>query len=434
VSLRGRVTVGTVAVLGAGLAILSIALNLLLADRLSADASAVLSNRADAQIATLDARSGKLRVREAPNDAALDEHSWIFDAGGHAIERSPARGELARDVRALAGATRDTERDATEHVRLLARPVPGPRGTRDGVVVVGVSMDPYRHTERIAAIGTLVLDLFVLLSGALVARRSVGAALRPVADMTARAADWSEHDLHRRFALGAPRDELTALAATLDGLLGRIDAALRHEQRFSAEMAHELRTPLSGVRGEAELALRAGRSDAELRAALEKVLAGTDRMAAVIDTLLAAARSDSAAGSSDAVAVARTVQRLVRPAAEAHHRRVEVAAPAQPLIVGAGEDVVAGALHPLLENAVRHAARDVRVTVAPDDGQVVIAVRDDGAGVAAGEAERIFEPGVSAGGGAGLGLALARRLARAAGGDVVAVPQEGGRFELRLPT
>jgi signal transduction histidine kinase len=300
-------------------------------------------------------------------------------------------------------------------------------------VVVGVSMDPYRHTERLAVAGTLVLDVFVLLAGALVARRAVGAALRPVADMTATAAEWSENDPHRRFAVGSPRDELTALAATLDGLLGRIDAALRHEQRFSAEVAHELRTPLSGVRGEAELALRAGRSDAERRAALEAVLAGTDRMATVIDTLLAAARNDTARGSSDAVAAARAVERLVRPEAEAHRRRVVVRTEAEPLTVGAGEDVVTGALHPLLENAVRHAAGRVEISVGRDDGRVVIAVGDDGAGITPEDAERIFEPGVSAAGGAGLGLPLARRLARAAGGDVVAIPQRGGRVELRLP-
>jgi signal transduction histidine kinase len=198
-------------------------------------------------------------------------------------------------------------------------------------------------------------------------------------------------------------------------------------------VAHELRTPLSHVRGEAELALRAGHTDGEWRAALEAVLASTDRMATVIDTLLAAARSDTARGSSDAVAAARAVERLVRPEADAHRRRVSIRAQAEPLTVGAGEDVVAGALHPLLENAVRHAAAAVEISVARENGGVVIAVSDDGAGIGAEEAERIFEPGVSGAGGAGLGLPLARRLARAAGGDVVAVPQRGGRVELRLP-
>jgi two-component system, OmpR family, sensor kinase len=427
-SLRNRVTLSTLAVLGAGLAVISIALNLLLADRLSADASSVLANRADAVAATVDRGTGQLRVNEAPDDDALDEHAWIFDRQGQALERSPATEEVARAVRSLVHVTRPTERAADEHVRLFGRPVGD-----DAVVVVGVSMDPYRHTERIAGVGTVVLDVFVLLAAALLARRAVAAALRPVADMTERAAEWSEHDLHRRFALGPPVDELTGLAATLDGLLGRLDAALRHEQRFSAEMAHELRTPLAGVRGEVELALRDNRSDADRRQALEAVLAGTERMSAVIDTLLAAARSDTVRGSSDAVAATRSVEQLVRPAAEAHSRRLVVLTPEPPLTVGASEEVVAGALHPLLENAVRHAQRAIEIDVARSNGTVVIAVTDDGLGIAVNDAERIFEPGVSDTGGAGLGLALARRLARSAGGDVIAVPQRGGRLELRLP-
>ena len=75
----------------------------------------------------------------------------------------------------------------------------------------------------------------------------VDGALRPVAHDDARAAeDWGAHDLDRRFELGPPRDELTGLAATLDGLLARIAASRRHEQRFASEVAHELRTPIAG--------------------------------------------------------------------------------------------------------------------------------------------------------------------------------------------
>ena len=416
-SLRNRVTLSTVAILGAGLAIISITLNLLLVGRLSADASTLLANRADAQVSTLLVRNGTVKVRENPDDASLDAHAWIFDADGNALERSPASGKLAAAVQRLKSVDEPTEVNPTEHMRLLARPIDGA-----GVVVVGVSMDPYRHTERLAIVFTVILDIFVLVAGALAARRAVGTALRPVAEMTERAAHWSENDLHRRFGLGPPRDELTALAATLDGLLGRIDAALRHEQRFSAEMAHELRTPLAGVRAEAELALRTGRAGRE---ALEAVLAGTERMESVIDTLLAAARSDATRGSSDAIGAARR-------AADAHGAVVH--AQQEPMTVGADEDVVAGALHPLLENAVRHAAGDVEIHLSRDDGTVVFAVLDDGAGIDPADAERIFEPGVSEAGSAGLGLPLARRLARAAGGDVVAVPQHGGRLELRLPT
>ena len=78
----------------------------------------------------------------------------------------------------------------------------------------------------------------------------------PGVRMTRQAAEWSEHDLDHRFALGAPHDELTELASTLDRLLDRLAASLRHERRFSAELSHELRTPLARVLAEAELALR----------------------------------------------------------------------------------------------------------------------------------------------------------------------------------
>src|SRR5213076_3003016 len=80
-------------------------------------------------------------------------------------------------------------------------------------------------------------------------------ALRPGARVTRAAADWSEHRLERRFELGEPHDELTRLAAMLDSLLDRIAASLRREQRFSAELSHELRTPVSRIVAEADLAL-----------------------------------------------------------------------------------------------------------------------------------------------------------------------------------
>jgi signal transduction histidine kinase len=198
---------------------------------------------------------------------------------------------------------------------------------------------------------------------------------------------------------------------------------MRHEQRFSAEVAHELRTPLSGLRGEAELALRGNRTDAELRTALERVLVGTDRMAAVIDTLLAAARSEATGppGSSDAAAA---IRQLAGP-------QIEIVTPVGPVTVGADQDLVVAAVQPLVENAVRHAKHDVRVEVRRAGADVLIVVSDDGPGVAAADAERIFAPGYSSAGGAGLGLALSRRLARAAGGEVIA---SGSAFELRLPS
>ncbi len=435
-NLRGRVTLASVVVVGLGLALVSVALNLALAHSLSGDASAVLRDRSEAVLATLETDGGRLRVAEDTNPGALDQASWIF-SGHSVLERGVARASVQEAARKLAGVDAPTERTIAEHTRLLGVPAFGRGGRRRaGTVVVGLALAPYERTEHAARVGTGILALFVLLATGLLARRAVGAALRPVADMTERAADWSEHDLHRRFALGDPHDELTGLASTLDGLLGRLDAALRHEQRFSAEVAHELRTPLTGVRMEAELALGEGQSDEDRREALRNVMAGTDRMATVIDTLLSTARADgtTAPGACDPAEPVADVVAATRPEAEAHGIAVVVDAPAGRIAALTDSAVLAQALHPLIENAIHHAAGRVTVQLQAGPAAVVIAVQDDGAGLDGAEAEELFAPGRSTTGGAGLGLPLARRLARSSGGDVTVEPSaQGASFALRLP-
>jgi two-component system OmpR family sensor kinase len=434
-SLRGRVLVASIGVLTLGLVVLSVAINLLLANRLSADASSVLRERVSAHLATIHISGGRIHLSEAPGDAALDAQSWIF-SNGRLVERAPAPADVQRAVRALAAVRQPTERTIGSRLRLRAEPANDLSGKQVGTIVVGLSLAPYRDTERIALIGTLALSLFVLLVGLIAVRRAIDAALRPVGDMTRRASEWSERDLHRRFEMGPARDELTGLAATFDALLGRIEGVLRHEQRLSAELAHELRTPLAGMRAEAELALRSQSSGPELRTSLERVVAATDRMAAVIETLLTSARAEHGAppGSCAPFPAIEEVVDSLRPAAAAHAISIAVLDRAPGTTVEAGPEVVAQAVHPLLDNAIRHAASQVAVTIDRSDGVVAIRVDDDGAGVTPADASNLFSPGASTAGGAGLGLPLARRLARSCGGEVIAVANApGGRFELRLP-
>jgi signal transduction histidine kinase len=246
--------------------------------------------------------------------------------------------------------------------------------------------------------------------------------------MTATAESWSAHDLERRFDLGTPRDELTGLAATLDGLLARIAASRRHERRFAAEVAHELRTPLAGIRGRAELAVadEGPGADAERRDALRAIVGQAERLTGTIDTLLAVARRelDPTDGTVDMVALAREID------------DVGVDAPGDDALRAEGEpDVLRRALAPLVDNARRHASGSVRLEVARAGDRVRVTVRDDGPGVDPALRDRVFEPGVSAadGGGAGLGLPLARRLARSCGGDVTLGDGPGGCFVLELP-
>jgi two-component system, OmpR family, sensor kinase len=310
------------------------------------------------------------------------------------------------------------------------------------VVVAGVSMAPYEHTQQIALVGSLILALALLLVVTLLARWMLRAALRPVASMTADAEAWSEHDSQRRFAAGEPYDEISQLAATLDGLLDRQAASLRREQRFSAEMSHELRTPLAKIRAESELALRRERDSAAYRQSLETVVGNARQMTAIIETLVAAAQSESglARGHCDAGLV---IERLAESSCGGEDEvgvRIEGRVPDARLVLGVDADVAARILQPVVENACRLAGSVVLLSARRAVGGVEIHVDDDGPGVRDDERELIFEPGArgsaAEGGhdGAGLGLALARRLARAAGGDIDVRPAtDGGHFTVRLP-
>jgi signal transduction histidine kinase len=433
-TLRGRVTVASVLVLALGIGALGVLFNVLLTHRLQADESAVLRSRTAAQRATLDFSGGGLRAIEPAQDQALDRDAWILRDGRVIEQPVAATAAESRAVSELANVPHPVERTVGD-VRLRAVPVRAPGGDRRGTIVVGVSTVPYEHTREIALVGTAILGLLLLLGTAVAVRWALRSALNPIADMTARAADWSEHDLHRRFHLGGPKDELTTLAATFDGLLQRIEAVLRHEQRFSAELAHELRTPLTGLRGEAELALLRPDLDADSRAAFERVLVSSSRMQTVIETLLSTARGTEAAttGSCDPVPAVREAIAAVANAARSRDVALRLAEPAAGLVVDAGPDVVTQALYPVLENGVRHARGHVEVSLAPSGGAVTVSVQDDGPGLDGRDPDSVFKPGVSTSGGAGLGLPLARRLARSCGGDVVAVAGDGGRFELSLP-
>jgi signal transduction histidine kinase len=210
---------------------------------------------------------------------------------------------------------------------------------------------------------------------------------------------------------------------------------LRHEQRLSGELAHELRTPLTGLRGEVELALARDDLDAESRGAFERMLASSSRMQNVIETLLETARTQAAASSTSSDPLPAVREALAAVAGAARSREVEtrLAEPPSGLVVDAAPALVTQALYPLLENGVRHARGNVEVAVARANGHVTLSVRDDGPGLEGRDPDSVFSPGVSSSGGAGLGLPLARRLARSCGGDVVAVGGDGGIFELRLP-
>jgi two-component system OmpR family sensor kinase len=436
---RTRLLLVVVGALAVALGVATIGFNVLLAHAASRDANTLLRARASSELALLHVDGKRITVAETQDDPLGDSRIWIF-RGTTPIEQPRAKAETAIAARSLAGGpTRFMNVPEDTDERLYAVPITHD-GLRVGTLVTGISLAPYHHTQRTALTGSLTLFLVLLSITGVAAWWLLRSALRPVAQMTEQAGAWSEQDIDRRFALGEPHDELTQLAATLDGLLDRLAASLRHERRFSAEMSHELRTPLAKLMAEAELALRRERSESDYRESLQAVLANAQQIERIVETLVAAAQHDAQPqGVANAVDIAEAV--VAAHSHDANSRGVELELVDTPerVRVGVDQDLAERILHPVVENALRYGRGKVQVRVTRNGSSVLFAVDDDGPGVLADEHEVIFEPAVrgSAGrssySGAGLGLALARRLARAVSGDVEAHPGSSGHFVVRLP-
>ena len=439
--LRERIWVTVLAALAVVLIALTAGFNLVLGARLDAEANTVARARATAELDGLRVTGAGIQLAETADAGVADTPIWVFE-GARALEQPNAPAAVGRAAAGLVN-TRGFRDVARADTRLDAVPVVQ-SGRRVGTVVAAVSLAPYEQIRKVALFASAVLAALVLLAVALATRWLISRALAPVGQMTGQAAEWSEQDLGRRFSLGPPRDEFTTLAATLDGLLDRVAASLRHEQMLTAELSHELRTPLSAISAEAQYALRHGPDDAVSQQGFRQILQSAQYMTRILDTLIAAARAqaNSSHPTTDAVSGARAAIHACTNLAGARDLDLELSEPDHAVLAGVDAALLERVLAPLLENACRHARQRIHVHVADVDSTVEIAIQDDGRGVAADHRDAIFAPGYRRGsngsaashGGAGLGLALARRLARGVGGDVTLGPSSNGaRFVVTLP-
>jgi len=439
-ALRTRLLLLIVSGVGLTLVLLIVVFNVALARSLDNDADEIVEGRAQSELAALIVEDGRIVPPEDVVAPRLETRAWVFE-GTVPLRRPPADEELDGAAVALVDSAPGTS-DLGSRARLYALPVLD-ENRRIGTIVSAISLEAYNRTRFLALVASTALGILVLSAVAAASALILRAALRPVSRMTADAAAWSEGDLDNRFAVGPPHDEITNLAATLDGLMDRLAAGMRRERRLTAEVSHELRTPLAQIRAEADLGLRRDRTPEEYRAALEVIRAGAERIEATVETLIATARQETLLprGTGDPRDAAVDVIAACTPLAD--DRGIELVLRGEPDVrAGVETPVVERILQPVVENACRFARARVTVTVADAAPGVVIEVRDDGPGVADGRHEAIFEPGVQDAGdvdahrrGAGLGLPLSRRLARAAGGDVTAhhPPTGGGAFTVSLP-
>jgi two-component system OmpR family sensor kinase len=431
-TLRARLVTTTTLAALVTTAVLVVGVQLFLARVTARESLGALQDRVAAAATTVRGSRGHVRVLDVPSDS-LDQNLWIYDLNGARIDGGAPSPVLARAVEALSHTTGERVVTVGGRYRLLARPVPpGGRGPAVTVVVAGVDLRPYESFERRGLWLSLVLGGFVVIAAAVASWVVATYSLRQVHRMAKRADDWREHDLTGRFALGPPHDELTELGQTLDRMLDRITQVILAERRLTDEVAHELRNPITVIRTEAQLALSRPDLSAQAEESWATVVDETTRMTRSVTTILEAARS--AHDGDKTCTVAAVFEEVRRQAVTRDDIRVTVEPNNQLMRLSVPMDIAVTALKPLLDNAVRHARTAVTLTSRRRGSRVLLLIEDDGAGIGTDEAELVFRPGyTTSDNGAGLGLALARRLTSSIGGTVRAVPGDHGCFLADLP-
>jgi signal transduction histidine kinase len=430
-SFRSQLVLTTMLLTALGMVLVSLGLQLILHRIIEGNLDRVLHDRADSVVAAVDAASGP---RLVVPDGVAEPGVRVYDDRGDAVAGS-TWSRLRPQMAELSGATRPRTLEVGEDYRLYARPFTTASGAR-GVVVVSESRHAYEEAELYILLTSIAVGVLVVVAVGLIARWVTSRALAPVAQMAERATDWSEHDLGRRFELGPPTNEISALGATLDGLLERVAMTIRAEQRLTAELAHELRTPLAAIQGSADLALLRGDLPDPAREDLEQIAESSRVMGRTITALLELARTGPG-GTDTATSRLRDVLEPVVALVPAD-LELDDRASGTDARLAAPRELVVRALSPVVENAVRHARSRVRLEARLSPTSVDVCVVDDGPGVDPSVRDRLFAAGVvGPGGGTGLGLGIARRVARSVGGDIEVAETTndlgGAEFVIRLP-
>lgn len=452
-SLRSRLmTVGLVGVAGA---LLAGGLTLYLVMTRALDRSVDGAARAAAQQVATMVAEGRL---PDPVPATGAQVVQVLDSSGRVLAASATGDRLtalvteAERSRLRAGeviTVPATRAALTGSLRVVAVTTRVP-GAADPVLVVAArptgDIDLSRSVVR-SLLGVLLPAALVVM--AVIAWRIIGAVLRPVEDLRAGAEriGAAEGDGSARLVVPATRDEIAALATTLNGMLDRLAAARARQRAFVADAAHELRSPLANLRTQLEVADRLG-EDGGLA---QELLPELDRLSRLVEDLLILARAgDGAAARTRPVAVADL---LADCAARYATARVPVrvtptgtGTSAGDLTALASPEDLLRVLTNLIDNAVRHATSEVVLAAERENpttggAAVVLTVTDDGSGIPADQRERVFDrfarlddARARDSGGTGLGLSIARALVRRGEGELTLEDAHPGlRAVVRLP-
>jgi signal transduction histidine kinase len=406
--MRRRIIASTGLISLAAVVILGVPLGAVEASRLRQDAVSRLEREADGAAGAIDDR---VERHERIPPALLRRF-----AAGHRITVTTPDGQRVSTGPPLAGE------------KLRAHSGSGMGGSVLAEAPIA-ELDHRVHLEWLLIAG---LGLAGVLTAVLLAALQAHRLARPLEAIARRSAQLGDGDFSVRMgAFGVP--EIDAIAQALDTSAGRIGELVARERQFSANVSHQLRTPLTALCLRLEEARAASDGDTR-RSELDAALAEADRLETMIADLLAHARhaTDSSTIAVDLAGLAFEHAERWRPVFAREGRVIEVAAPSN-VVAEVSRGTAGQVLDVLLDNALRHGAGRTGIVVRADRRAGCVVVSDSGDGVPTTEFERIFRRGASPGGGTGIGLHLARALAEADGGSLRVVDARPTHFELRLP-
>lgn len=449
-TLRVRFALWTAALLFAALVLFGAYVYGSMARGLSAAIDNSLTINASQVAAGLNIDNGKLILSDSLTE---DPENADLRGRGFTIRILTPQGKLLQELGPYHGLpvlltqsfTNYTDPASKTTVRIYNQPVYD-NNQFVAIVQVAQSLDDVKDTLQ-KLLFTLLVSVPILVTVAGISGYFLAArALAPIDQITHTARRISAEDLSARLDVPAADDEIGRLTRTLNDMLARLDDSFRRERQFTSDASHELRTPLTAMQAILGMIREKRRAPEEYEQALDDLSEETDRLRTLVEDLLRLARGESrnrpAFERVNLSTLLKDVSDSLRPLAEAKNLSLTCETPADLTVWGDSDELIRLFVN-LLDNAVKYTERGgIRVTASQDANRVTVEVADTGIGIPAEHLPHIFDRFYRVDAsrsrtlrGAGLGLAIAKEIVRAHGGNIAARSKlgDGSVFTVSLP-